>query len=267
MCAHQSADGREFMVIFPILHVSCHFQVLRPVPLESYPVHQEARMSNNSQHQFDPFGWAEMLLSVRLSRLLGRFLVISILILFLVHRFLRYGTYLFKPLWVVETLIFVVFIITYATRRAAIDHARGIREIFVPLVGAALPFVLLLTPPLALIAGNMSALRIMFSAMTVTTALTVWGLWSVRKSFSITVEARQLVKGGVFRWIRHPVYLGEILTAGVVVVWRFSILNVSVFIVFVVVQLLRARWEETKLSSIFPDYRAYARKTWWLWRY
>jgi len=38
-------------------------------------------------------------------------------------------------------------------------------------------------------------------------------------------------------------------------VWRFSAVNAALFILFVTIQLLRARMEEVKLGEAFPPYR------------
>jgi protein-S-isoprenylcysteine O-methyltransferase Ste14 len=99
----------------------------------------------------------------------------------------------------------------------------------------------------------------------VATALTVWGMWSLRRSFSITVEARELVTSGPYRWLRHPVYAGELLTSAAVTAWRFSILNLALFGLFAAIQLLRSRWEEKKLGRIFSSYAGWAKTVWWFW--
>jgi protein-S-isoprenylcysteine O-methyltransferase Ste14 len=54
------------------------------------------------------------------------------------------------------------------------------------------------------------------------------------------------------------------LTALAVTVWRFSLLNIAIFTVFVIVQLLRARWEEKKLARVFPAYGEYCAEAKWL---
>ncbi len=216
---------------------------------------------------FDPFGFAEKAFPRGRSRLLTRIVVIGFLLLFLLHRLAEYRTYLFKPLWAAETLILLVFIVAYTVRRDPVDRARGLREILVPLVGGLMPFALLVTPPARAVIGSYFAVRLVFCVMTLSTLFTLWALWSLRRSFSITVEAREVVREGPYRWIRHPVYLGEIVTAGAVATWRFSLANVAIFALFVVVQLARARWEEEKLGRALPRYASYAAATVWFWRY
>jgi protein-S-isoprenylcysteine O-methyltransferase Ste14 len=215
--------------------------------------------------RFDPFGWFEAIVPPPWSHRVLRLAVMAVLVVFLVHRITQYAIYRFKPLWVVETLIYVVFIVSYGVRIDPVDRARGFKEVVVPLVGAMLPFALLATPPSPFIAGSTLRLTLVFAWMTASTALTVWGLWSLRRAFSITVEARGLVTRGPYCWFRHPVYLGEMLTAFAVAAWRASVANVVIFLVFVVVQLCRSRFEEMKLGRVVPGYAAYARRTFWFW--
>ena len=166
-----------------------------------------------------------------------------------------------------ETLIFVVFLVSYLIRKDPVNRSSGAKEIIVPLIGAILPFALLFSPPNLFIVASPVALQVIFYWMTAATALTVWGLWTLKRSFSITVEARDLVTNGPYRFVRHPIYSGEILTALAVTVWRFSLLNLFIITLFVVIQLLRAKWEEDKLALVFPGYSIYAAKTSWFFRH
>jgi len=208
-------------------------------------------MSNN---KFDPFGWLTKWIPGHILHWLIRLGVIAIAIVFLIHRIADYPNFLLKPLWLVETLIFIAIIISYAIRTEALARSRGLKEIVIPLIGAVTPFALLLTPPHPWIYNNIYGLYGVFCWMTVTTALTVWGIWTLRRSFSITVEVRTLVTNGPYRWLRHPIYIGEILTAGGVMAWRFSLRNLAIFIIFVIIQMMRAKWEEEKLAKYYPDY-------------
>ena len=221
----------------------------------------DARMT--PQTRFDPFALLERALPAPWPHRLLRGAVIAFLLVFLAHRVASYGTYFFKPLWVVETLIFVIFIVSYAVRTNPVVRSRGATEVLIPLAGAVLPFALLSAPVSRLFAGQPTRLIGLFSWMTVSTALTVWGLWTLRRSFSITVEVRGLVTEGPYRYIRHPVYLGEIATAGAVALLRLTPLNAAIFLLFSAIQLCRARMEEAKLAGILPAYAAYARRAWW----
>jgi hypothetical protein len=182
---------------------------------------------------FDPFGWFEKWIPARYLHLLIRVGVIAILIVFLIHRIGQYKDFLVKPLWVVETLIFVAFLVSYIIRIDPVERSRGCREIIAPLIGGVLPFALLLTPPSQWITSSIYRVHAVLYWMTGASSLTLWGLWTLRRSFSITVEARALVTGGPYRWVRHPIYLGEMLTAGGVLVWRFSLENLIIFLIFV----------------------------------
>jgi len=92
-------------------------------------------------------------------------------------------------------------------------------------------------------------------------AYSVWGLAYLRRSFSIVPEARRLVTGGPYAWSRHPVYLGEIVTAIGVNLATAGWLNALVLAYFIGCELLRMRWEEDVLARAFPDdYPAYTRR-------
>jgi len=104
--------------------------------------------------------------------------------------------------------------------------------------------------------------------MCVATFFSVWGLWYLRGSFSITAEARRLVTGGPYRWIRHPMYLGEIASAMVVAVFRLSALSLAVFALFTTLQLYRSRVEEHKLTGCFGSaYSETGGRAWWFLPY
>ena len=216
--------------------------------------------------KFDPFGLMEKLLPARIIHLAIRIIMCAILTGLLIRQILLYHLFIFKPLWMVETLMLSMFLVSYLTRKDPVSRARGTKEVFFPVIGALLPFLLLFSPPNLWISDNFLALQLLFYWMTAAAALTAWGLWALRHSFSITVEARELVISGPYRYIRHPVYAGEILAALSIAAWRFSLLNVLIVVLFVVIQLLRSKWEEDKLSRIFSDYQSYAAKTIWFWQ-
>jgi len=194
-----------------------------------------------------------------------RCILLAIFILFLAARILEYDLYFFKPLWVVETFIYVVFIIALLTREEPRVHSKGWKEIIVPLIASIFPFLLLITPPSGYITGNRLLLYMIFLFMTFTTLGTIWALWYLRRSFSITSEVRQLITGGPYCFTRHPMYFFELLTASAVMLWRFSAANMFLFCSFAAIQLFRASVEERKLFDYFGnDYLKFAKTRWWL---
>ena len=94
---------------------------------------------------------------------------------------------------------------------------------------------------------------------TIGLAYSVWGLAYLRRSFSIIPEARRLVTGGPYSLSRHPVYLGEIVTAIGINLATAGLPGALALLYFVICELLRLRWEEGVLARAFPnDYPAYA---------
>ncbi len=215
---------------------------------------------------FDPFAYLERLAPASLLHRLIQAGAAGLFGGFLLLRVRQYGEFDLKPLWAAETAIYAALLFAYLVRGLPRDRARGVREILVPLAGAALPFALLLTPPSPAVV-RLPQLQGIFWWMTVSVSLTAWGIIALRRSFSITVEARELVTTGPYRLVRHPVYLGEMLAAAAVACRRFSAVNLLLFAVFCALQLWRARMEEEKLARAFPaEYPRWARRAWWFWR-
>jgi protein-S-isoprenylcysteine O-methyltransferase Ste14 len=215
-------------------------------------------------NKFDPFGWLGQVVPVKWLHRIIRTGVLLVILIFLVMRIRQYDQFLFKPLWAAETLLYIIVAIAFAVRSDPVDRSRGVAEIIVPLIGSVLPFALLTKAPGAWILGKPFLLKVVFCWMAIAEGFTAWSIWSLRRSFSITVEARAVVTHGPYRWVRHPVYLGEILAAAAVVAWRWSLLNIAIFILFVIIQLLRARWEESKLRRTFPEYTTFSARSKWL---
>jgi protein-S-isoprenylcysteine O-methyltransferase Ste14 len=89
----------------------------------------------------------------------------------------------------------------------------------------------------------------------------LWSLAYLRRSLSIIPEARRLATGGPYAIVRHPLYLFEITAAMGALAVGPGLISTLSFLVFVGMQMIRARYEERLLSSAFPEYADYARRT------
>jgi protein-S-isoprenylcysteine O-methyltransferase Ste14 len=98
---------------------------------------------------------------------------------------------------------------------------------------------------LFLIAGLVSTLMTLSG-----NAFAVVVLTQLRESFSIMAEARQLVTAGVYRCVRHPLYLAEEITAISVVMQFFSPWTALILAVQIGFQFRRMRNEEVILAAI-----------------
>jgi protein-S-isoprenylcysteine O-methyltransferase Ste14 len=160
------------------------------------------------------------------------------------------------------TLAFIATVgSTYLTRLRAVGRARGVREtlfpMFVFIAGIAGVAVLLVfkAPPLPglVLAGlGLACLGI---------SVSLWALVHLRNSFSILAEARRVVTSGPYRFVRHPLYLGEAATMLGLCLTLGTISALAFWGVINGLQLVRARIEEEKLVREFPGYRLYRERT------
>ncbi|HFC08251.1 MAG TPA: DUF1295 domain-containing protein [Chloroflexi bacterium] len=90
--------------------------------------------------------------------------------------------------------------------------------------------------------------------------LALLALVRLGRSFAIAPADRGLVTGGVYRWLRHPMYAGELLSVLPVVALALTWRNLLAFAALVVGVALRIRWEEAILGA---PYRGYAERVRW----
>jgi protein-S-isoprenylcysteine O-methyltransferase Ste14 len=152
------------------------------------------------------------------------------------------------------TLVVVLFII----RRRAI---RGSHATFMPglvaLVGTFLLNVVAYLP----VDDTTSTESLLASSFVVTlgTLFTIWSLATLGRCFGLFPEVRGLVTRGPYRLVRHPVYLGEIISAVGLVLAKPHPLIVLLFAGFVALQYWRTVYEERALTAAFPgEYPAFA---------
>jgi protein-S-isoprenylcysteine O-methyltransferase Ste14 len=106
--------------------------------------------------------------------------------------------------------------------------------------------------PVLLFAGN--AMQI------VGLAATIGSLLSLRRSLGIIAANRGIKQGGLYRFIRHPLYASELVFFCGYVFSNQSAANLILLIMHIAAQYSRARIEENFLSSD-PVYQLYLSKT------
>lgn len=96
--------------------------------------------------------------------------------------------------------------------------------------------------------------------------LTVWiaGMACLGKALKVLPEANSIVAKGIYRFIRHPIYVGIIFTHfGLFFACGSKFGIIYTFILIIPMNIIRAQLEEKALFSKFGErYRAYHNSTW-----
>ena len=91
-------------------------------------------------------------------------------------------------------------------------------------------------------------------------AIIILALLSLRRSFGIVPANRGIRQNGLYRFVRHPLYAGEILFISGFVLLNPSAWNIAIWALDCVLQICRARAEEGLLNAD-PAYRRYCQRT------
>jgi protein-S-isoprenylcysteine O-methyltransferase Ste14 len=87
-----------------------------------------------------------------------------------------------------------------------------------------------------------------------------WSLLTLKSQFGMAPADRGLVSTGPYRWLRHPMYLGELMVRSAITVSNsVTVLSYVLLMALIGVQCWRAIREEQVISG-YPDYAD--RTTW-----
>lgn len=71
-----------------------------------------------------------------------------------------------------------------------------------------------------------------------------------------------LVTSGPYKYIRHPMYLAQVVAVAPLVVDYFSWIRLAVISILFINLLIKIQYEEKQLVSHFSDYAAYKKNSW-----
>lgn len=83
--------------------------------------------------------------------------------------------------------------------------------------------------------------------------ISIWALVSLGKSFDVSPADRGLVKRGPYRFVRHPMYLGELISIFSLVILDMSVRNILLTLALLISIVARIYWEE-KIISGYSEY-------------
>lgn len=155
-------------------------------------------------------------------------------------------------------VFYVVVIWCYLRRRQAVATSSSVTAHIAAVAGTLAPFVFPQLPRPPASAGWLAAGDLLLVAGT---AWSLWSLWSLGRSLSMLAQAREVVTRGPYRWVRHPLYSGEIVSAlGLALIVR-STAAAAVWLALCTLQAYRAAREEQVLLRALPAYHGYRSRT------
>ena len=91
-----------------------------------------------------------------------------------------------------------------------------------------------------------------------------WSVWSVRsldRNLSVIAQAREVVETGPYAWVRHPLYLGELVAMLGLALTLGGVLPLVAWGLLVALQAFRAVHEEALLVRVLAPYAEYQQRT------
>jgi protein-S-isoprenylcysteine O-methyltransferase Ste14 len=153
---------------------------------------------------------------------------------------------------------YLLMIWCYLRRGPAIATTGSVTARVAAVVATLTPFAI------PLLSGAPAGLGRQYAADVLLTAGTAWSVWSLRylgRNLSLFAQARELVDGGPYRWIRHPLYAGEIVSSLGLAIFAGTPAAFGVLLAFCALQGYRVLREEEVLLRALPQYRSYRDRT------
>jgi protein-S-isoprenylcysteine O-methyltransferase Ste14 len=169
--------------------------------------------------------------------------------------------------WLAAGLICVFYLLIiwcYLRRGKAAATSGSATAHVAAVVGTLLPFAFpLLAAAPSKAGGSAAQLAVLGSdALLVTgTAWSVWAMRSLGRNLSVLAQARGLAERGPYRWVRHPLYTGELVSALGLAIAAGTLAAALTWVILCLLQAYRAVREEQVLVRALPEYPNYRSRT------
>jgi len=164
-----------------------------------------------------------------------------------------------KVITLINRLLLVCFyallVFLYFIRSSARSTTNSLFAKAIAVIATFLPFTI---PLLSRPSDNPNILLLASLVTIFGIAIALYSLRTLGRSFSIIPQARRLVQTGPYKLVRHPVYLGELISILGIVLARPSAITMAIYCLLIALLLYRALQEEKLLAGIFPEYDTYS---------
>jgi protein-S-isoprenylcysteine O-methyltransferase Ste14 len=153
---------------------------------------------------------------------------------------------------------YTLIIWCYLRRGPAIATSRSVTAHLAAVAATLCPFAF------PLLAAGSAGTAPQLAADALILAGTAWSVWSMRflgRNLSVIAQAREVAERGPYRWVRHPLYTGEIVSCLGLALAAGSAAAAALWLGLCALQAYRALREEQVLLQALPGYRAYRART------
>lgn len=156
---------------------------------------------------------------------------------------------------ILSTAFYAAVILAYLRRGPAAATTRTTSAYATAFAASLLPMAL---PAFGYRAETAGALALANVLLALGLTVGVWGVLALDRSFSVVPQARSLVTRGPYAWVRHPIYLGELVASLGVTILVQRPAAALVWVLVLVLQYRRTVIEERLLRATLPAYADYA---------
>ena len=90
--------------------------------------------------------------------------------------------------------------------------------------------------------------------------------WQMRRTKYYRVpdigRQNELVRTGIYKYVRNPMYLSQLLFCGILIISSFSIYRLFVYLIFTINFTLKIQYEEILLNTHFKEFTQYKKMSW-----